>query len=1168
MSHVLYWPGKTSFYPLGNTPAVCLTEDLPPERNADVLLLGCGDPRHILYTVYADASISDEPRKLDVTCCDIKAAILARNTLLFTLLADHDGSEDRQTSIWNVFYHMMLDEASLSLLIEQCRKLVPLAESMDSWRHGPYSHFIVMCNSDTLSEISQFWKLWLETSDFNAEKTRHFKEKFQDGMKKVRKPFEDCRVVMSVRSAGPVAPVALDAVAEQFKRFWATGVTDDGLRNVKPADHVNPTFASGTAFEDEFSLFCGTDPISGFHLAETVASYGPEVRNETPSVVPKLCRLHASNSVPGAKLLYAFSGTQVPPQCPSCPSEVAMHSPLFSAPWRRTVVQLDNASYSLSSPRPAPTSFDVIKASSLLGLQNLLIAATPLLRHSPSSTLYTKTLFSIANPPAEDVLEYVCSDLSTISLLLGVIPSAYVSRFTTRSNTSEILLLVVGGPSATQYWERFAWKLVGFEHDTNGPQKALSFSPNQLTGTLFEIYVRMFSDEDFGKKVAAMSLSETHALQRKRVHCDWDTVMDDLHALILQDRTLVNGSNFYQELVTQLYLAGFRPSWLSPLAVQELRLEENPPMLKRWRAVPEVVTVVLVVPRHAIAGMQSDLSDAGTPYLQCETCANFRHNTFACISASFGKLQVSGQGENKVAVIVEDKAGIKGTSPLIVSFPILSTCLMVVTGGTVGLGVRFTIETVPLSEKLGPRMSLFEALLTDERFVHILSRAPTTGNDTINETHPLVPPTLLDETDQGHPIHVEIDMSNLLVQSLTARVDIVNPAEQATLTSGCPITTEKLSLEKAKLRIGDYQWTVSFPLPVDITNAKLRVARKSKYVEVGVIGICTLARGLTLGQVVAPVTLTLDNKRERNIAGNFRMTFDSGVPTLWGMHRVNLDHCPRFQLSGSKKAFDWFAPHINHMLSEREHMSRTQSVFLGRIPDTFTSLKDSLRTLFFLAAGVEGDTHAVFALRNHSRGELYATILVTDVRLDLASHTVVADSWVIPMSDDTRNGRGREIPLLFPIKTSTDESKAWRHLLPLFIERCRTWKHKPNCEYVAQNSIPLYPNAGSDPNKVPWCSCGMGVGTEALRGRYGRVAAKYATRAAISSLFGVSYLEYAETMEPADVPPVRPALARCATCRNGGVPLSRCSRCKTNKYCSKDCQEKDWKTHKRNCLPT
>ena len=44
----------TYYYPLGNTPAICLTQQLPPEENARILSLGCGDIRNILYTAYAD----------------------------------------------------------------------------------------------------------------------------------------------------------------------------------------------------------------------------------------------------------------------------------------------------------------------------------------------------------------------------------------------------------------------------------------------------------------------------------------------------------------------------------------------------------------------------------------------------------------------------------------------------------------------------------------------------------------------------------------------------------------------------------------------------------------------------------------------------------------------------------------------------------------------------------------------------------------------------------------------------------------------------------------------------------------------------------------------------------------------------------------------------------
>lgn len=54
MAHSVFWPKKIFFYPIGNTSAVCLTGELPPEQPADILLLGCGDVRNVLYTVYAD----------------------------------------------------------------------------------------------------------------------------------------------------------------------------------------------------------------------------------------------------------------------------------------------------------------------------------------------------------------------------------------------------------------------------------------------------------------------------------------------------------------------------------------------------------------------------------------------------------------------------------------------------------------------------------------------------------------------------------------------------------------------------------------------------------------------------------------------------------------------------------------------------------------------------------------------------------------------------------------------------------------------------------------------------------------------------------------------------------------------------------------------------------
>ncbi|KAI1290480.1 hypothetical protein F5Y03DRAFT_378356 [Xylaria venustula] len=49
---------QSFFYPIGNTPAVSLTQSIPPGDPADILLLGCGDVRNILFTVHNDSMLS------------------------------------------------------------------------------------------------------------------------------------------------------------------------------------------------------------------------------------------------------------------------------------------------------------------------------------------------------------------------------------------------------------------------------------------------------------------------------------------------------------------------------------------------------------------------------------------------------------------------------------------------------------------------------------------------------------------------------------------------------------------------------------------------------------------------------------------------------------------------------------------------------------------------------------------------------------------------------------------------------------------------------------------------------------------------------------------------------------------------------------------------------
>lgn len=57
-------------------PAASLTQDLPQGTDADILVLGAKDLRHVLYTLEADSGFPH--RKLDITACDVNEYLIGK----------------------------------------------------------------------------------------------------------------------------------------------------------------------------------------------------------------------------------------------------------------------------------------------------------------------------------------------------------------------------------------------------------------------------------------------------------------------------------------------------------------------------------------------------------------------------------------------------------------------------------------------------------------------------------------------------------------------------------------------------------------------------------------------------------------------------------------------------------------------------------------------------------------------------------------------------------------------------------------------------------------------------------------------------------------------------------------------------------------------------------
>ena len=311
---------------------------------------------------------------------------------------------------------------------------------------------------------------------------------------------------------------------------------------------------------------------------------------------------------------------------------------------------------------------------------------------------------------------------------------------------------------------------------------------------------------------------------------------------------------------------------------------------------------------------------------------------------------------------------------------------------------------------------------------------------------------------------------------------------------------------------------------------------------------------------------------------------------LLNIHYLNLNRLPALKLPVKDDKLRWMSVHLGLAYSDNEKIARENST-LEDSGSSLISLKESIAAVFCRWAGVEKSSENIMksrfqplALYNRSgKIGIYTLIFVNDIRLDLASHTIVADACVIPMSLQNVHKLSPAVGRLSGIgqaliETSDDETKLWKLLLPALAERCRTWKHLPTCEYLSQG-IPAYME-GLKFEASPLCSCGKGkdLGTFGTRSEWKEFHSE-ATKIALSPLFSFSLLKISRKNTDVENPNIgassslksqaseeSQSLTRCANCSGLGQPsLLSCSVCKQTKYCSRTCQKSHWKMHKLHC---
>ncbi|MCJ1380446.1 hypothetical protein MMC17_003550 [Xylographa soralifera] len=689
----------------------------------------------------------------------------ARNILLLTLIVDYtDGSKD--TSIWNIYYHLLLDDESLALLQIQAQKLSSLSASIQSWHTSKYGKLLKMCDQGTLLRVRRIWDCY-GTSTMNANARASLNQRCETGLRKAREmqaqTLGNGTNLTGFRSAAPLSILAVHDLPKQFQHFWKHGVTDTDHATMSKSKIPNPMFF--VSMDDAFTLHYGTDPLLGFHLAIAYASLTPS----SPFELSEKSQL--LTVVAAARLEFRTWSTSFR-QCQRnltvrfftgdalalCHTLQHMNAKgdKSKSNWYRDQYHveplvLDSDDYvSVGSP----TMFNVIDTSDLLdhlGAMNLLVATAPLLEHTILATLYTEALVKKQQDLKALVDSILCGHFPSLSIIFGLVPIEYWTNSTATSSVEEHIFDSIMAKKETdsgQMHSRLTWKRRVVD---SSALMTISFDEAELAYLLYQVYLRMFENEDMRQVFSQIglhtirnqsllhyhrgSLASFLCFVKSRVVTDWSKAMSCFMRLVEHDTTLLMGGNYIQELYLQLYLHNLYTLPAFELPFDHISRSQASNSLGSWANIPALICITLQVPRAKLGQITGILwTKLGTPILHgiLQSSSNSPgpqwQNIFAGLQLAFGKISSSGSrhNENFQVTISEDVRGWKGHSPLLVSF--LAPSLIVMQEpytATVALGIQSTPQSVlTFRNSLGIEIKVYKTILGDLDHVYLTKFRP------------------------------------------------------------------------------------------------------------------------------------------------------------------------------------------------------------------------------------------------------------------------------------------------------------------------------------------------------------------------------------------------------------------------------------------------------------
>ncbi|TFY80681.1 hypothetical protein EWM64_g3332 [Hericium alpestre] len=180
-----------------------------------------------------------------------------------------------------------------------------------------------------------------------------------------------------------------------------------------------------------------------------------------------------------------------------------------------------------------------------------------------------------------------------------------------------------------------------------------------------------------------------------------------------------------------------------------------------------------------------------------------------------------------------------------------------------------------------------------------------------------------------------MDKARIQITSFTRRENISDAKAQEALINGAPVSEEQVSSCAIKISFGGFHEIVFFPFPVDGTRTRLRVARRSHYIEV----------------ITTPISET--NSPGDVLVNQLPTILDGTSLMLRNIHRINLDRLPTIDTSDKVCLKKWLPMHISFSLSDREtSMPSVDEEANQDNSHTLMAMKKTLCKLFLECTGV------------------------------------------------------------------------------------------------------------------------------------------------------------------------------------------------------------------------